>query len=85
MLTTKKMHPVGICSLCHGITYRTEAIDQRCGRSPNGRRCRGAFKNASRDADWKECTACSTSGTYETRQCPFCNGIGWHFIRPGGL
>lgn len=85
MLATKKMHPVGVCKKCHGITYRTEAIDQRCGRSPQGKRCRGVFKNATNDSDWKECTACKGSGKYEARLCPFCSGIGWNFVRIGGL
>ena len=81
----KKMHPVGVCRACHGITYRTDAINQRCGRSPQGRRCRGVFKSAQNDADWKECTACTGSGKYEARLCPFCNGIGWHFMKLRGL
>ncbi len=85
MLATKKPHPVGVCKKCHGITYRTEAIGQRCGRSPQGKRCPGVFKNATGDADWKECTACKGTGKYEARLCPFCSGIGWNFVRSGGL
>jgi len=85
MLTPKKMHPVGVCKACHGITYRTEAIDQRCGRSPHGRRCHGVFKNASNHADWKECKGCAGTGKQDARACPYCNGIGWNFVRAGGL
>jgi len=81
MADPKKLHPVGVCTTCHGITYRVEAIDQRCGRSPQGRRCRGTFANASRDMDWKECTACSGTGKYDARPCPYCRGIGWSFAR----
>jgi hypothetical protein len=81
MLTTKKLHPVAVCRMCHGITYRTEAINQRCGRSPRGRRCRGVFRSAVNEGDWKECTACAATGKYEERQCPFCDGIGWHFMK----
>ncbi len=81
----KKMHPVGVCKKCHGITYRPEAIDQRCGRSPNGRRCMGIFRNASSDHDWKECSVCKGTGKQDGRLCPYCSGIGWNFVRPTGL
>jgi hypothetical protein len=85
LITAKKMHPVGVCGSCHGITYRTEAINQRCGRSPHGRRCTGIFKNASGGSDWKECTPCKGTGKQEARPCAYCSGIGWNFVRVGGL
>jgi RNA polymerase subunit RPABC4/transcription elongation factor Spt4 len=85
MLLTKKLRPVGVCSLCHAVTYKTETINQRCGRSPNGRRCRGEFKAATREVGWKACTSCEQTGVFESRSCPFCNGVGWHLMRAGRL
>jgi hypothetical protein len=81
----KKMHPVGVCRKCHGITYRVEAINQRCGRSPQGRRCSGTFANASRAANWKECAACGGTGKAGAKLCVYCRGIGWSLIKSWGV
>jgi hypothetical protein len=85
MLTVKKPHPVAICASCFAVTYRAEATDQRCARSPHGRRCRGVFKSAARDVDWKECVECGGTGKRAEAACPYCNALGWHFVRVGGL
>ena len=81
----KKAHPVGICKVCHGITYRDEAVNQRCGSSPRGKRCTGVFSSARSHSDWKECTACAGTGKFDARLCVYCSGVGWNFVRPGGL
>lgn len=82
MTDTKKAHPCGVCKTCGGITYRTESINQRCGRSPNGHRCSGKFANASRDIDWKSCTSCGGTGKQGDAPCIYCSGIGWNLSRP---
>jgi DnaJ-class molecular chaperone len=78
----KKMHPVGVCKTCGGITYRKETINQRCGRSPNGHRCHGIFANASRAVDWKECVTCRGTGKTGGQPCLHCRGIGWSLAKP---
>ena len=85
MTDAKKPQPVGVCKTCGGITYRTETINQRCGRSPKGHRCSGTFANASRPVDWKECTACSGTGKHSGGVCPYCRGIGWALAKPWGI
>jgi hypothetical protein len=81
----KKAHPVGVCKICGGITYRTEKINERCGRSPRGHRCRGTFSNASRAVDWKECTACGGTGKSASAFCHCCGGVGWTLAKPWSL
>ncbi len=82
MSGTPKAHPLGVCKTCGGITYSTEAVNKRCGRSPNGHRCSGRFANASRDSDWKSCSSCGGSGAHGKTPCVYCRGIGWNLSKP---
>lgn len=81
----KKAHPCGVCKTCGGITYRSELINQRCGRNSNGHRCSGKFANASRDADWKSCTPCNGTGKLNGDPCIYCHGMGWNLVKPWSL
>jgi hypothetical protein len=78
----KKLRPVGVCKTCGGLTYRTESINDRCGRSPHGHRCTGTFSNASREIDWKECVSCHATGKLGSAACIYCRGIGWSLAKP---
>jgi hypothetical protein len=77
-----KSHPLGVCRVCGAITYRKEAINQRCGRSPRGHRCSGTYATAARDAVWKRCTSCGGTGKQGGAPCIYCRGIGWSLARP---
>lgn len=81
----RKPCPVGVCKVCGGVTYRLGFVNQRCGRGPQGRRCKGIFANASRAVDWKECLSCAGTGRLDATACPYCRGIGWLLARPWGL
>lgn len=80
-----KPHPLGVCKACGGITYRKEAVNQRCGRTPRGHRCSGIVAVATRDACWKQCTSCSGTGKLGAVPCTYCRGIGWNLAKPWSL
>lgn len=82
MADTPKVHPLGVCKTCGGITYSAEAVNKRCGRSPHGHRCSGKFANAARDSDWKACASCGGTGTHGKTPCVYCRGIGWNLTKP---
>ena len=77
-----KPHPLGVCKICGGITYRREAVNQRCARTPRGHRCSGTVAVAIRDACWKQCASCSGTGKLGGAPCTYCRGIGWNLARP---
>ncbi len=74
--------PVAVCTICGDITFDANAINQRCGRQPSGKRCKGVYGSALNDTDWKSCNFCDASGKQASGMtCEYCNGTGWRFAR----
>jgi DnaJ-class molecular chaperone len=80
-----KPHPLGVCKACGAITYRKEAVGQRCIRIRRGTRCNGIVAVAMRDACWKLCTSCHGTGKKNAALCTYCRGIGWNLAKPWSL
>jgi DnaJ-class molecular chaperone len=80
-----KPHPLGICKVCGGITYRKEAVGKRCERDRRGQRCSGTVAVASRDACWKLCASCGGTGKLGAAPCTYCRGIGWNLAKPWSI
>ena len=80
-----KPHPLGICKVCGGITYRKEAVGKRCERDRRGQRCSGTVAVASRDACWKQCASCGGTGKRADVPCTYCRGIGWNLAKPWSI
>jgi hypothetical protein len=80
-----KPHPLGVCKSCGAITYRKEAVNARCERTPRGHRCSGIIAVATRDACWKLCASCGGTGKLGGVPCTYCRGIGWNLAKPWSL
>lgn len=76
METRKKAKPTGACSACQAAYDRHEALNQRCDRVVNGRRCAGIVRSAV-NALWDECESCHASGKLGLHACRDCGGFGW--------
>jgi hypothetical protein len=76
MSLAKQPKPRGICSVCQACNNRHEALNHRCDRELNGRRCSGTIKSAVH-ALWDECESCRATGRVGTRACTECAGFGW--------
>ena len=86
MIDAVKKHPLGVCKVCGAITYRKEAINRPCERSPRGHnRCSGTYAIASRDAGWKQCASCGGTGKQGAVPCIYCQGLGWNLAKPWSL
>lgn len=72
----KKPKPSGVCDVCSAPANQREALNHRCSRVVNGRRCSGIIKSAV-NALWDECASCRATGTVGTQPCTECAGFGW--------
>jgi hypothetical protein len=72
----KKPKPTGSCNVCVTPTNRQEALNHRCDRVVNGRRCSGLVKSAVNSL-WDQCEACQATGKSGIRSCSECAGFGW--------
>jgi hypothetical protein len=73
---TKKPKPSGVCSVCQASSSRREALNHRCDRVVNGRRCAGTMAS-SVHALWDECESCRATGKVGTLACSACAAFGW--------
>ena len=73
---SKKAKPRGVCTVCRAPDDRHEALNHRCARALNGRRCAGTVQSAVH-ALWDECESCRATGKLGTRACAECAGFGW--------
>ena len=68
--------PLGVCDVCHALTKVHEALNNRCDKVVNGRRCYGHYKSALGYL-WDRCEACDGHGKVGTQACTNCQGFGW--------
>lgn len=54
-MTSKKNHPLAVCTQCKTYTNNVELINQRCHQIIQNKRCQGVFRSALSDSDWTEC------------------------------
>jgi DnaJ-class molecular chaperone len=73
--------PVAVCTRCGDITYDAVRINQRCGRKPGGKRCKGLYRSALNKTDWAKCDLCKGSGRDAGATCEACHGTGWSYVR----
>ena len=71
-----KPKPSAACDVCHAPTNLHEAINQRCDKVINGRRCYGHYKSALTDL-WDQCETCEGFGRTGSQECTACGGFGW--------
>lgn len=76
MAVTKLPKPGGVCNVCMAPSDRREALNHRCNRVVNGRRCPGNVKSAVH-ALWDECDSCHATGRAGSQSCTGCEGFGW--------
>jgi len=76
MRSDKKPKPLGVCNVCHALTNLHEALNHRCVKVVNGRRCYGTYKSALTDL-WDACESCEGTGRVGTQDCTACGGFGW--------
>ena len=78
--------PTGICPECGFVAFGLDYCGQCPSESPEGVQCKGWMRSAVHAGDWRACVPCSGAGSDgSARECAHCNGIGWLFVRPGGL
>jgi hypothetical protein len=76
MVVSKLPKPGGVCNVCQALTNRREALNHRCDRTVNGRRCSGNVKSAVHVL-WDECDSCHATGAIGSQKCTECEGFGW--------
>lgn len=72
-----KQRPVGICDVCGNYAYRMVEVGQDCQAHHHGQICSGQVMDASTEAAWEACPACSEKGMEQIVDCPQCAGAGW--------
>jgi hypothetical protein len=72
----RKAKPGGVCNVCQAPDNRREALNHRCTRVVNGRRCSGNVRSAVNSL-WDECESCHATGKVGVRECGECGGFGW--------
>jgi hypothetical protein len=77
---SKKAKPSGVCSVCQALSIRHEALNHRCDKMVNSRRCSGTVKSAVNSL-WDECESCRATGKVGIRACSECAGFGWRFYQ----
>jgi len=73
--------PEGRCTECGAPAHSAARIGQPCGKTTNGKTCRGVVGSTMNENDWKECPACTGYGLTGDRKCEKCDGVGWLFVR----
>ena len=58
MRRDKQPKPLAACNVCHALTNLHEALNHRCSKAVNGRRCYGTYKSALTYL-WDACESCS--------------------------
>ena len=76
MRRDKLRKPLAACNVCHTLTNLHEALNHRCSKVVNGRRCYGTFKSALTYL-WDACESCESTGKVGTQVCSECGGFGW--------
>jgi DnaJ-class molecular chaperone len=76
MRKDKKPKPAGACSVCGALTDQHTALNHRCDKVVNGRRCSGTYKSAMTFL-WDPCEACESTGQVGSQPCSACAGFGW--------
>jgi hypothetical protein len=79
MKQVKKPKPLGVCNICNALTDQSIFVNQRCGRTVNGKRCAGQFRNELSRV-WGECDECRALGKVGSQICGSCSGFGWMLI-----
>jgi hypothetical protein len=79
---TTREKPCAICAVCGKYGSVISVIGKRCGNRHDGKRCKGVWRSAVNDGDWKECKSCDGAGGREGNPCKSCQGSGWIFSRP---
>ena len=73
--------PVAVCTRCGTFTKNVTLINLRCGQRFDKKRCQGAFGSALNTTDWTVCPECAGTGLAGEKNCPRCDGVGWHYAR----
>lgn len=81
MTSSKLRTPVAVCAVCGAYTRNDNFINQRCGHTVAGKRCKGAYGDAQQEKDWEECPSCNATGRVQGDKCSQCEGFGWIFVR----
>jgi hypothetical protein len=77
-----RLRPTGICKICNTVTYGESSRHF----IPVGGPCNGRVLAAPAADDWRACYECQSAGAITGGViCPACNGVGWLFVRSGGL
>jgi hypothetical protein len=84
---TRRERPIGRCMRC-GTAFDVrdiEVINTDCGRTIDGKLCRGSNRSALGQDDWLACSHCATTGysiSSASAYCERCGGAGWLYMRP---
>ena len=85
MKTEKQRKPVSMCTDCRTVAFELSYGHDECPEMRGSRKCRGVLKSTVNPSDWMECERCGAGGRTENEDCAYCNGVGWLFVRPGGI
>lgn len=73
----KRSQPLAYCTRCGAYSRNEGQINKGCGKSQQGKPCRGTMRSALNAGDWVECPSCDTTGRIENGTCDRCAGEGW--------
>ena len=82
--------PKAVCSSCGFCVFTGSHLlnaNDPCRFVRNEKRCKGCFIGTIGKDDWSACESCNGEGKDRSNnlQCNTCRGVGWKFVRLGGV
>jgi len=72
--------PIAVCTKCGDFAYDAAQLNDKCGKQPEGKRCKGVYGSALNKDDWEKCGRCGNTGQMFGAPCLACQGSGWRYV-----